>query len=123
MPTEPAPFLLNSASPPRHLSDVSAFLPVPPGNRLPRSLRVIARVDFRCATDREDDGGGVGGVVVDLLLGGQQAGRGGGRLAGARVARVAREGAAGDLDPDPVTALEAVRGRPQPHVRLGDVVS
>src|SRR6185437_14139137 len=34
----------------------------------------------------------------------------------------AGEGAAGDLDADAVAPLEAVRGRPQPHLRHGGLV-
>ena len=52
-------------------------------------------------------------VVEDLLPGGQQAHRGAERFAGAGVAGVPGVGAAGDLEPEPVAAGEAVRGGPE----------
>jgi hypothetical protein len=52
--------------------------------------------------------------VVDLLVRGPEHGGGAVRFAGAGVAGVARERAAGDLHPDAVAAPEAVRGGPQP---------
>jgi hypothetical protein len=70
--------------------------------------RRLARAD-----DGKEDGRGQLRVVVDGLLGDLEGGRGGQWLPGARVARVAGVGAAGDLEPDPVARLEPVRGRPQ----------
>ena len=62
-------------------------------------------------------------VVVDLLLGGREHGRGCPGFAGAGVAGIAREGPAGHLDSDAVTAPEAVGRRPQLHSRAGNLVS
>ena len=60
--------------------------------------------------------------MVDGLAGGAQGGGGGVRLTGAGIAREAREGAAGHLDPDAVAGLEPVRGRPEPDDGPGDLV-
>jgi hypothetical protein len=51
---------------------------------------------------------GLFGVVEDLLVGGAEGGGLGAGFAGAGVAVVAGEGAAGHLDPDAVAASEAV---------------
>jgi hypothetical protein len=64
----------------------------------------------------------VGWVVVHPLLGDPQRCRGGQRLAAPQVAGPAREGAAGDLEPDAVPTAETMSGRPQIDGDFADAV-
>src|SRR5688572_9255243 len=75
--------------------------------------------DWSSRNHRKGDAGRVLGVVKDRLLGDLALALEADAAAGVEIAVVAREVAGRDFDPDAVTLLEEVRGRPQVDLEFG----